>query len=177
MFASNKVTRVLQKVHTGDCDELQWLKTLPTGSPSGILLAHHGSRRHLLRAQVPSLSSQFNRICIHIVRLQTLSTPWPFHTRAFGLIDPVNPPSKGHIRILAATRCYTKWVEAVGRWRVAWTATTNFIRDSVSYQFGNPNRILSNKSTPLINTYARQLTEEYHVDNVKSSLYYPQWNG
>lgn len=121
-----------------------------------------------------------------------ISTPWPFHTCAFILICPVNPPFKDRIWIPATVECYSKWVDAVAFQRATVATIANFIRDNIICQFGIPKRIISYKGAPFkyvvlttnnsiqannINTYVRQLIEECGVDHVKSSLYYPQRNG
>lgn len=58
---------------------------------------------------------QFHGNGVHAptVDLHSLSSPWPFHTWAFDLIGPITPASKEHVWILAATECFTKWVEAI----------------------------------------------------------------
>ena len=54
-----------------------------------------------------------NLIHTHPTNLQNMMTPWSFHTWELDLIGPINPPSKGHIWILVATKYFTKWVEAI----------------------------------------------------------------
>ena len=44
----------------------------------------------------------------HPNALQDMTTLWPFHTWRLDLIEPINPPSNGHIWILAATEHFTK---------------------------------------------------------------------
>lgn len=80
---------------------------------------------------------------------------------------------KSHVT-LAVTECYTKWVEAAALWQATKVAIPNFICDSIFYQFGIPNRIISDNGPPFINIYFCQLTEEYGVDHVTSSLYNPK---
>lgn len=59
---------------------------------------------------------------------------WPFHTLVVDLIGPINPPSRGYIWILAVTKCYIKWVEAIALKKgVSGVVTANFIRDYVIY--------------------------------------------
>ena len=54
-----------------------------------------------------------NAIHAPTIKLHNIITPWLFHTWAFDLIGPINLPSKGYTWILAATKCFTKWVEAI----------------------------------------------------------------
>ena len=54
-----------------------------------------------------------NLIHTHPINLQNMMTPWSFHTWELDLIGLINPPSKGHIWILVATKYFTKWVEAI----------------------------------------------------------------
>lgn len=56
-------------------------------------------------------------------------------------------------------------------------AVTNFIRENVIYRFGIPKRFLSDNGTPFVNSEVRQLCEEYVIDYIKSTPYYPQGNG
>ena len=49
----------------------------------------------------------------HPNTLQDMTTSWPFHTWGLDLIRPINPPSNGHIWILAAIKHFTKWVEGI----------------------------------------------------------------
>ena len=42
-------------------------------------------------------------------------------------MGPINPPSNGHIWILAAIEYFTKWVEAIPLKKVAGAAMANFI--------------------------------------------------
>lgn len=52
----------------------------------------------------------------------------------------------------------------------------NFIRNNVISWFSIPKRILSDNGIPFVNAHVRQLLEQYGVDHIKSSLYYPQEN-
>lgn len=66
-----------------------------------------------------------NRINSPAIELQSLSTPRPFHTLVFDLIGRINPPSKGYIWILATTKYYTKWVEAIALRRASEVTVSN----------------------------------------------------
>lgn len=58
--------------------------------------------------------------------------------------------------------------------RASGPAVANFIRDDIFCRFGIPKLILSDNVTPFINSYIRDLCEQYRVDHVKSVPYYPQ---
>lgn len=118
-----------------------------------------------------------NAIHAPAVQLHSIITPWPFHTWAFDLIGPINPPSKGYTWILAATECFTKWVEAISLKNATGPAVANFIKENIICRFGIPRRILSDNGTPFINANVRELLALYDVDHVKSTPYYPKGNG
>lgn len=117
-----------------------------------------------------------NMIHAPVVELHSLETPWPFHTWTFDLIELINPPFRGNIWILAATECHTNWVEAIALKRAIGLVVTNFIYDNIFCQFRIPKRILSDNGIPFINSHVRELCEQYGVDHVKSTSYYPQGN-
>lgn len=56
-------------------------------------------------------------------------------------------------------------------------AVANFIRENVIYRFGIPKRLSSDNGTPFVNFETRHLCEEYGIDHIKSTPYYPQGNG
>lgn len=72
------------------------------------------------------------------MELHSLSTLWPFHTWTFDLVGPINPPSRGFNWILAATECYTKWIEAIALKKASASTVANFIRENVVQRFGIP---------------------------------------
>lgn len=111
------------------------------------------------------------------VVLHNLSTPWPFHTWAFDMVGPLNSPSWRLNWILAAIKCYTKWVEVVALKKASASAVTNFIRENVIHRFGIPKQLLSDNGSLFINSATHQLCEEYGIDYIKSTPYYPQGNG
>ena len=109
--------------------------------------------------------------------LQDMTTPWPFHTWELDLIWPINPLSNGHIWILAATKHFTKWVEAIPLKKATKAAISNFIREHIIIRFGIPRRLISDNSTPFVNKDMKNLTEAYHIKQKRSMPYYPQGNG
>ena len=93
------------------------------------------------------------------------------------MVGPVNPPSRGYIWILVVTEYFTKWAEAVPLCKATGGAVTNFIKENIIVRFGVPDRIISDNSTPFVNSDVRRLLEFYQVQHHRSSPYYPQGNG
>ena len=106
-----------------------------------------------------------------------MTIPWPFHTWGLDLIGPINPPSNGHIWILAATEHFSKWVEAIPLKKATKAAISNFIREHITTRFRIPSRLISDNGTPFVNKDMKNLTEAYHIKHKRSTLYYPQGNG
>ena len=103
--------------------------------------------------------------------------PWPFHTWGLDLVGPVNPPSRGYIWILVATKYFTKWVEAVPLHKAIGGAVANFIKENIIVRFGVPHSIISDNGTLFVNSDVRKMLEFYHVKHHRSSPYYPQGMG
>ncbi|WRX31892.1 Integrase [Theobroma cacao] len=112
-----------------------------------------------------------------VVQLHNIITPWPFHTWAFNLIRPINSPSKGYTWILARTKCFIEWVEAISLKNVTVPAVANFIKENIICKFGIPRRILLDNGTPFINANVKELLALYDVDHAKSTLYHSKGNG
>ena len=96
-----------------------------------------------------------------------------FHTWGLDLIGPINPPSNGHIWILAAIEYFTKWVKAILLKKATGAAVANFIREHIIIGFGIPKRLISDNGTPFINKDMKNLTEAYHIKHGRSTPYYP----
>ena len=60
-----------------------------------------------------------------------MTTSWPFHTWGLDLIGPINPPSNGHIWIIAVTEYFTKWVKAIPLKKATGTIVANFIQEHI----------------------------------------------
>ena len=106
-----------------------------------------------------------------------MATPWPFHTWGLDLIRPINPPSNGHIRILAATEYFTKWVKVIPLKKTTGAAVANFIQEHIITEFRIPRKLISNNGIPFINRDMKNLTEAYHIKHERSTPYYLQGNG
>lgn len=87
-----------------------------------------------------------------------------FHTWTFDFIRPISPPYQRNIWVLAATECYTKWVEAIALRRATRPVMANSTRDNIFYHFGIPKLILSDNGTPFINSHVR-----YSKDSIMPS--------
>lgn len=77
----------------------------------------------------------------------------------------------------SCSEMYNKMVETVALKRSNGAAMAKFIRNNVICRFGICKRVLFDNGTPSFNSFVLQLHEEYDVDNVKSSTYYPHRNG
>ena len=94
-----------------------------------------------------------------------MDTPWPFHTWGLDLVGSINPPSRGYIWILVATKYFTKWAEAeaVPLRKATGRAVTNFINENIIVRFGLPHRIISDNGTPFVTSDVRKILEFYQV--------------
>lgn len=100
-LAGDEMTRASKEVHAEVYDEHQvgfrlfkqliWVIHFPTIEVDAASLAR--------RCQAFQINS--NKIHAIIVELHGMVTSQPFHTQAFDLISPINPPSRDHIWILA----------------------------------------------------------------------------
>lgn len=122
-----RVWRASRGLEVGEAAHASWL-----------LLADHGGRFAILRSTCQACQLHGNKIHAPAVELHSLATPWPFHTWAFDLVGPINPPSRGKIWVLIATECYTKWVGTIPLKRATGPAVSNFILDNIFCRFEIP---------------------------------------
>ena len=92
-------------------------------------------------------------------------------------MGPVNLPSRGYIWILVATEYFTKWAEAIPLRKATRGVVANFIKENIIVRFEMPHRIISDNSTPFVNSDIRKMLEFCQVKHHRSSPYYPQGNG
>lgn len=176
-IAGKEITTVLRKVYSRECGEHQgargWLNKLCTSD----ILAYNGSWFIILRSKVKNLPNAQKQNPRHSTRVAQPDNPMA--NPHFGFRPHWTHQSSFSRKHLGPCRnaCYTKWVEAITLKRVTGPAVANFNRDNIFRQFGVPKRILSDNDTPFINSYIREPCEEYRVGHVKSTPYYPQWNG
>ena len=87
-------------------------------------------------------------------------------------MGPVNPPSRGYIWILVATKYFTKWAEAIPLRKATRGAVENFIKENRIIRFGVPHRIISDNGTSFVNGEVRRMLEFYQIKHHRSSPYY-----
>ena len=110
-----------------------------------------------------SCQVQANLIHTHPQNLPSMVTPWPFHTWRFDLVGQVNPPSRGYIWILVATKYFTKWAEVIPLHKAIGWAVTNFIKENVIVRFRVPYKIIIHNCTPFVNNEVRKMLEFYQI--------------
>ena len=93
------------------------------------------------------------------------------------MVGPINPPLRGYIWILVATKYFTKWAEAIPLCKATLGVVVNFIKENIIVRFGVPHRIISDNGTPFVNNEVRNMLEFYQIKHHQSSPYYPQGNG
>ena len=93
------------------------------------------------------------------------------------MIGLINLSFKGYTWILATTKCFTKWVEAIPLKKATGPTMANFMKENIICRFGIPRRILLDNGTFFIKTSVRESLALYDVDHVKSTPYYPKGNG
>ena len=93
------------------------------------------------------------------------------------MVGSINPPSRGYIWILVATKYFTKWAEAIPLYKATLGAVVNFIKENIIIRFGVPHKIISDNGTPFVNNEMRKMLEFYQIKHHRSSPYYPQGNG
>jgi ribonuclease HI len=169
---------VMKEAHSGECGEHQGKKRLYQ------LLLTLGYYWPTMKRDTADFvkachtcQMQANLIHTHPTNLQSMATPWPFHTWGLDLIGPINPPSGGYIWILAATEYFTKWVEAIPLRKATGAAVANFIREHIITRFGIPHKIISDNGTPFVNKDVREVLGHYRIKHRRSTPYYPQGNG
>ena len=73
--------------------------------------------------------------------LHPIIKPWPFRGWGLDFIGQINPPSKGHRFVLAATDYFTKWTEAVPLKNMTHREVIEFITEHSS-NFDNGSRFV-----------------------------------
>ncbi|KAL0286982.1 UNVERIFIED_CONTAM: hypothetical protein Sradi_7134700 [Sesamum radiatum] len=80
---------------------------------------------------------------------------WPFDAWGLDVVGLMTKSSGGHLYILAATDCFSKWAEAVPLKEVKKENVTNFIRTNIIYRYGVPRTTIRTptQSTPYALVY------------------------
>lgn len=111
------------------------------------------------------------------VSLQSLSTPYPFHTWAFDLVGKISPASHGRAFIIVATELYTKWAEAIPLRRVTAQVVTQFLKEYIICRFGIPKVILTDNGKQFVCKEMALLMDKYKIMHKSSTISYPKGNG
>jgi Integrase core domain len=120
---------------------------------------------------------------------------WPFHTSdakpvaphssilaiqhgGTVIVGPIDPPtSRGHRFILAATDYFTKWAEVIPLKEVKASDVIKFFKTYILYQFGTPQRIISDNMMDFKSSKFYALVEQFNIDWRFSSIYNSRANG
>ena len=113
----------------------------------------------------------------HVVALQDMKTPWPFHTWGLDLIDPILLVAKGYMWIITATKYFTKWVEAIPMKKATEAVVSNFIWEFIVSRYGISYKIICGNGTPFVNKHVATMLDGYGIKHKQSTPYYPQGNG
>jgi Integrase core domain len=103
---------------------------------------------------------------------------WSFSMWGTDIVGPIDPPTlRGHRFILAATNYFTKWAEAVPLKEVKTSDVVKFFKTHILYQFGTPQRIISDNETSFKSSKVYAPAEPFNIDWRFSSIYNPRANG
>lgn len=75
--------------------------------------------------------------------------------------------------MVAATKSFTKWFEAILLKKATSRAVRNFVLENIICRFGIPRKILSDNGTPFVGQPFKLLLSEYQIYYGKSTRYYP----
>ena len=128
-LGSREAREVVREVHSGDCGSHPRKRRL---YKQLLLLGYYWltmkkDSEELVKS-CHACQILGDAIHTHPSVLQDMMTPWPFHTWGLDLIGLINPLSSGYVWILAATKYFTKWVEAIPLKKATGAVVANFIR-------------------------------------------------
>lgn len=84
--------------------------------------------------------------------------------------------SNGHKFIITATKCFTKWIEAIPLTYITGKQISKFILNYIICRYGLPQSIITENGRPFKNQDVRELCERFHIQHYSSSPYYLQGN-
>lgn len=134
---------------------------------------HHHHSRTCHKCQIYA-----DKVHVPPVRLNVLTSPWPFAMWGIDMIGEIKPiASNGHRFILVAIDYFTKWVEAASFAYVTKNVVALFINHYLICQYGIPERIITDNGTNLNNTMITEISTEFKIKHHNSSPYRPKMNG
>ncbi|PKI57287.1 hypothetical protein CRG98_022326 [Punica granatum] len=138
---------------------------------SGEILYHRSFDSTLLRFYADQIKAPPNELC-------PMTAPWPFSMWGMDVIGPINPKaSNGHMFILVAIDCFTKWIEAITFASVTTKAVARFLKRDVIARYGVPATIITDNAKNLNNKVINELYAQFKIQHCNSTLYRPQMNG
>ena len=108
--------------------------------------------------------------------LQPIPISWPFAVWGLDIVGKVPKSMGGHEYLFVAIDKFTKWVEAMPVPRQTAQAAIKFI-EGISYQFGVPNRIITDNGTQFTSKAFLNFYEEMGIKVCFASVSYPRSNG
>ena len=94
------------------------------------------------------------------------------------IIGPISPPSaKGHRFILAITKYFSKWSEAIPLREVKTSDVIKFIKHHIIYRFGIPRRIIHDNGSQFVSHAFTRFCDKFRIQNLASTAYNPAANG
>ena len=113
-----------------------------------------------------------------LVSLNVLTAPWPFTMWGIDMIGEIkHAASNGHHFILVAIDYFKKWVEAASFASVTKNVVARFIKHNLICRYGILERIIRDNGTNLNNTMIPELSKQFKIKHLNSSLYQPKMNG
>jgi transposase InsO family protein len=112
----------------------------------------------------------------HLVPMFLVITVGPF--TKWGIDDTTfqPPSSRGHRYIIVAIDYFTKWVEAMPKFKYDGETTTLFLFNKIIERFDVSKEIVTNHGSHFQNKMMSDLTSNLGLRKEHSSLYYPQVN-
>ena len=102
---------------------------------------------------------------------------WPFEASGLDVVGPLTPKSSvGHIYILAATNCFSKWTEAIALKLKKRNLSTSFWTHII-YRYGVLQYIITDNTKPFVNKLMTNFYEKFKFAQHKLSMYHAPANG
>jgi hypothetical protein len=109
--------------------------------------------------------------------LRTIPIAWPFAQWGLDQVGPLPKSSRGsHTYLLVAIDKFSKWIEAVPVTNQEATTVVKFF-ESIIYQYGIPNSIITDNGTNFTAGEFQQFTKEFDIKIKYALVVHPKSNG